>query len=456
MGLAGRGLAGFEVVHPGSAAFGFARVPVGVEGAEVIAGGVVVDFVELHLGVPGFRFGGLNFDAKEAGGEIEEAAHDLVDGEVRAEGFVVEGVEFLAAFLGPVGGFPGLERTERGSGFFGFIGLEFFGLGVKAIDDFCVEISGEVEGSLSVPGHAALQDVVGEIGVTEEGCFFLAEAEDVPNMSGVVAFAAVADGAGAFPDLLAEGVVFGILHDREHRGEVLGDAPLSFLVLALGVFGGAVFGGVGEAGEAGFVVDEKVPGVGGIENVLAELLGDLGEFAVDFEHALFGIGSEVGTGGLEVIAGFLDEAFLEIGEGGDGVGFSKRFEDAPEVVVERNGGRELGDDGKHCIESFTEFVGVGDGVEVVDAAPRAVEIIGGGFESAESVFEGGVFRSDGLDGFDIGLAGLDGFGDIRDDVVGRQGGPTDLKIFGKKRVRIAHEEDLAEASSKAKFAVCFW
>ena len=93
---------------------------------------------------------------------------------------------------------------------------------------------------------------------------------------------------------------------------------------------------------------------------------------------------------------------------------------------------------------------------MVDAAPRAVEIIGGGFESAESVFEGGVFRSDGLDGFDIGLAGLDGFGDIRDDVVGRQGGPTDLKIFGKKRVRIAHEEDLAEASSKAKFAVCFW
>ena len=43
-----------------------------------------------------------------------------------------------------------------------------------------------------------------------------------------------------------------------------------------------------------------------------------------------------------------------------------------------------------------------------------------------------------LDLFDVCPAGFNRLGDVSFDVIGREGGPTNLKVVGQKRVRFAH------------------
>ena len=75
---------------------------------------------------------------------------------------------------------------------------------------------------------------------------------------------------------------------------------------------------------------------------------------------------------------------------------------------------------------------------MIDATPGTVEVFGGIFESPEGVFKSGLFGSNRLDGFDVGLPLLNGMGDVGRDVIGSQGGPADLKFFGAKWMGFAH------------------
>ncbi len=159
--------------------------------------------------------------------------------------FGIEVEQFFALFFGPVRDVPWVERGGRGVGFAGFVvlkGLDFF---VELVFDFGVEVVSEIEGGLAVFGHAALEDVVGEVFVPEKGGFFGSELDDLPDELGVVVFAFASDGPIRFPDLLAEGIVVGVLEDGEEGGDLEGEAPFALLSFGFGGFGGGCFGRFG-------------------------------------------------------------------------------------------------------------------------------------------------------------------------------------------------------------------
>ena len=125
-------------------------MPVGIEGAEVIAGSAVVNFVKAYLFMPRFSIGRSDLDTKETRGQREKTIHDLPDREVRAECFVVEIKPLLAATLGPVGGFPGVKRPGLASGLFCFVFLQLFLLGIEQIEDFIVKVFGKAQRTLAI------------------------------------------------------------------------------------------------------------------------------------------------------------------------------------------------------------------------------------------------------------------------------------------------------------------
>src|SRR5258705_4168151 len=71
----GRGAAGDQAVHPGTAALVFARMPVGVEGAQEDAF-LVAHIVVVHAGIPGGHSHLLfHADSVEAVDEVSEARY---------------------------------------------------------------------------------------------------------------------------------------------------------------------------------------------------------------------------------------------------------------------------------------------------------------------------------------------------------------------------------------------
>ena len=124
-----------QVVHPCTAALGFARVPVGIEGAELLAAFGVEEIVEFHFRVPGLdgversvirgagcgvrdlgarisypvsRISFFNAQSEDLLRDFVHAADDTVDRKVGAQGFFVEGVVGLALFFGPIADLPRL------------------------------------------------------------------------------------------------------------------------------------------------------------------------------------------------------------------------------------------------------------------------------------------------------------------------------------------------------------
>lgn len=276
----------------------------------------------------------------------------------------------------------------------------------------------------------------------------------MPDEVGVVVVAGAGDLGVGLPDFLAEGGVVGVLEDGEEGGDLEGEAPLAFVALGCGVLSGGGFGGVWKAGEAGFVGDEEFEGVGGVEDVFGEFLGDLGEFGRDFGDAGFLVGREVGAGGDEVVAGFFEESLVDGGECGGGGAFFKNFEFLPEGVVEGDGGGEFGDEGEEFVEGVALGGGVGDGVEVIEAAPGVVEVGGGLFEGLEGVGVGEGVVGGVFDGFDGGAGVCDGEFDVGGDVFGGEVGPADVKVLGEERMCLRHGEIFGGVGGKTRGS--FW
>ena len=185
-----------------------------------------------------------------------------------------------------------------------------------------------------------------------------------------------------------------------------------------------------EAFESLGVVDDEGPGVGGIEDVLGELLGDGGELGLDLGDAFLLVGGEVGAGVAEVGAGFLDVAGADGIEGFGVVGIGIGSQDFPESGVEGDRGGEGGDGGQHLVECLALFVGVADRVEVVEASPAAVEGVAGFIEGGEGVLVGLGARGDGADGGEIGFGFGDGGVDVDFDPFRGEEGPADMEFVG--------------------------
>ena len=209
---------------------------------------------------------------------MEHAGEDLIQGEPGTEFFGIEVVFGAALFFGPEGHLPRFE--EVGSAVLG-IGAEFLeldGFFFEGGADAFVEIVDEFEGCASGARHALLKDLICEVLLAEEAGFFVSESKDLPNERGVVVGFAVADACGGLPDLLADVFVFEVFENRDERGGFEGEAEMGGFwcaeVFGFCLLAGGVDCALGEAFEAGGVVDDQIPCVGGIEDVLGVFLGD--------------------------------------------------------------------------------------------------------------------------------------------------------------------------------------
>ena len=103
--------------------------------------------------------------------------------------------------------------------------------------------------------------------------------------------AATSDGAGPFPDLTADALVFEVFHDRDHGGRLQGEAVQRLFWSAESFRGSISPGGFDGRGrqtlEAVHIVDDQLPLVGGVEHVFRVLLSDLGQLRLDLLDAFF-------------------------------------------------------------------------------------------------------------------------------------------------------------------------
>ena len=270
--------------------------------------------------------------------------------------------------------------------------------------------------------------------VAEDTGLFVAEAEDLPDERGVVELAGGPDFRGRLPDLAADRVVVQVLHDREHRWELEREAPGVFMALGAGVRGRAGDGGFRQTGELRLVGDDEFPRVGGVEDVLGILLGDLGKLGLDGGDAFLLPGGQIRSGVAEVRKGLLDEALLDCGKRGDFLTRTHRLDHRPQAVVQGERRVEISNLRQHLAERLALGGRVAHRVEVIEASPAIVELLGGVFEGKESGFIGrrsGILRADRLD---VLLRESKRVADVRLDGFGNERGPADLEIGSEERV----------------------
>ena len=404
----------FEVVHPGTAAFGVARMPVGVEGADVGAF-FVPDFVKFDGGVPdldgafviwasadggrGIGFGGdengiTGGDGKieDALGEVEHAGEDLIKGEPGAEFFGVEVVFGAALFFSPEGQLPRFEEVWSAVLGIGAELLELNGFFFEGWADAFVEVVDEFQSGATGARHALLEDLICEMLLAEEAGFFVSKSKDLPNERGIVVGFAVADAGGGLPDLLADVFIFEVFENGDERGGFEGEAELGGFrgaeVFGFCLLTGGIDGALGEALEARGVVDDQVPGVGGIEDVLGVLLGNFREFGFDLFEARFFIGLKFGAMLTEAFHGFVEGTAANAGESFGFVCFAVGEKEVPDVGVEGDF-RKKGRDGReHGVLGLAQGRVIAEGIEVVDQTPSFIEGASGFVEGQDNAFEG--------------------------------------------------------------------
>ncbi len=91
--------------------------------------------------------------------------------------------------------------------------------------DTLVEVFDEGEGGGAVFRHAALGGEVGKVFVAEDGGFLVAEVEDFRDEGGVIELALGGDVCSGVPDVFAQLIVIGVLHDGRHGGLLEREPP---------------------------------------------------------------------------------------------------------------------------------------------------------------------------------------------------------------------------------------
>ena len=456
--------AGAEEVHPRPTPLRLAREPIGVERAQQTV--AIAHLVEADLGVPDAdrgavdaRFGGADdrlgagglvdvigvagddLDAEEPAEEAEHAGDHAVDREPRAQGLVVEIILLATHLLGPVAELPRVQRTQRVAGLGGAVVLELDAFGLELRADALADVLDELQGRVARAGHTAGRREIGEVLLAEEAGLLVTEREDLTDQRCVVPGVLQADLAEAFPALATQVFVIGILQHREDRRRLQREAPgLRLALRGRGLLRRGERAG-GQAGEALFVVDEELPGVGGIEDVLGILLRLLREVGVELRQASLPFRGQVGAVLFEISDRLLEEAAADarerLGVGGRRVGLEHR----PEFRVERQRGEERGDLGHHRVVGLAELGRVEDRVQVRDQAPGAGEVLGRGFESQEHLGVGQVGALRVLERVDVGAGAAQGLADIRLDVFGLQAAPVEKELVGEEGV---HADSLRE------------
>jgi hypothetical protein len=277
----------------------------------------------------------------------------------------------------------------------------------------------------------------------------LAQPQDAQGERGIIVWRAAADVGAGFPRLAAEVVVVRVLHQRQERRRVEREAPARplagvriFLQITVARGGAGAFG---QAGEPGFVGDDQLPGVGGIEDIFRKFLGRGGKFGVEAFEFELALGREVRAAVAEIFEGFVEVAPARTGEGtGLGRG-GKRLKDAPEVRVQANARVEFRDLGQHGVVRRAQGRGVANGIEVGDATPGAVERLGGILERGQHAGVGDGAGILGGDGVEAALRFGERGGDLGLDPLGGEPAPRRRESGIKEGHQQAEEKECARA-----------
>ena len=148
----------------------------------------------------------------------------------------------------------------------------------------------------------------------------------------------------------------GILHERHVGGSVEGDDPSCEAALLCGC-GGLFNLTFGQSVQVGLVGEVEEEGVGGLDVVLRELEGALGEFSLDGLKSLLGFGSECSARTFKAVIGLLKQHAVFLGKGGvDHFGFIDRLDASEERLILHDVGGMFRQDGRQLFGHGFQFV----------------------------------------------------------------------------------------------------
>ncbi|MNM61958.1 hypothetical protein D3C81_732710 [compost metagenome] len=364
-----------RAVHPGTATLVGAGIEVEVEAADVLA--VFLDLEQAHFRVPRLEIVQFaDLDAVELLDDGEQAAEDFIHREVGAQGFLRHAVARFAQLLAIETGVP--ARQVRAA-LFGGIGLELLQVLLGERLAAHGEVTEEVQDLFRRLGHLGRQRQFGEAGVAQQLRQLLAQVEDFLHHRAVVVLPgvrALVGGAGAVGgvDLFAQGAVFGVGHYGEVAGEFQGDQP-AFQPLG---FGGVLhlrLGRIGQAGQRRFVGDVLGPRLGGVEQLVGEAAGQLGQARLDFRVALLLLRRQIDTGQAEVAQGVFEDGLLRHFEIGGSRAGGQRLVGLEQLAVLPQLGPVGGQQRQAAFIGLAQFGAVAHRVEVAHRTPGGTEAV---------------------------------------------------------------------------------
>ena len=282
----------------------------------------------------------------------------------------------LAQLLAVVTDVPALQI---GAALLGGEGLQLLqvlnGEGFAALRQVAQEVQHLVRGF----GHLGRQAQIGVAGKTEQLGQFLAQAENLLHHRAVVVLAGVRPlirGAGTVGgvQLFAQGAVVGVGHHREVAGELQADQP-AVEVLGLGCLGHLRLGRVGQAGQRRFIGDVLGPGLGGIQQLVGEAAGQLGQLHLDGAIALLLGLRQIDAGQMKVAQGVFQDGRLRHLERGRIGTSGQRVIGLVQRTVLPQFGPVLGQLGQASLVGGAQFGVVAHRIQVADRSPGAAKAI---------------------------------------------------------------------------------
>ncbi len=363
------------VGHPGTAPLLRPGVEIEVELPQQLSGTGIAHLVEAHVGVPHVHLLVALADdhAEETADHLEHAGNDAGLREPGLELFLGDAVAMLAQLFAVVGDVPGLEGLDAVmlTGVVPQLLQLTFGLGPGPARQVTQE-AGHLFGRA---GHLGGQRTLGVVAVPQQLRQLVAQRENrlhhlaVVEAAGIRSLVRGARGIGLV-EFAAQVPVVGIGHHRVVGGELQGEEPTCLAPL-LGGLAGQVEGRGRQAGQQGLVGDPLLPGVGGVEQVLLEAGGELGEVAGDLAKARLLLRGQVHAGEAEVAQGVLQQLALGLRQSfrllrHPGIG-------TEEPLVLPHLGAVVGELGQAGVVGFAQRFAVHHRVQVGDRRPGAGE-----------------------------------------------------------------------------------
>ena len=358
-----------HIVHPGTAALAFACLRVQIELPDQLRAlcGRALDAVELHAGVPDRSFIAADGYFEQGLDNLEQAGQHLGGREVLLELLLAERVAGFLELFADEGPVPGLRvgNAELSLGKGTQIGCILFGIGTGTL----CQITQKICDLLGRIGHLGHDRDLAEVLVAQQLRLFQAQGEDFLHHRGVVKAFAIAlgllgsSGYIGLINLLAQCAAPGKLHHRQIAGH-LQRQFVAFLAIGFG-------GGLGRGDHIGRNTVQLVnlgvvgKGIGGVQRVLAEFLGQLGRARLNLRKAFLGSALQFGAREHKATHGMVPCGALLLVEASRVNGLVLGVQ----ALIGAQIGPKLGDFWQGVVIGRAQFGGVGHAVEVVDGRP---------------------------------------------------------------------------------------